>query len=116
MFRRVVGDDSKDDSKMKRIIFTATLCAVATSSAHAGGLMLTSFYTAPAANIAAHKTLPFGTQLRLTNPHNGRSVTVTIHDRGPFVRGRSLDISYAYARQLGITSAGVAALEVSPVH
>jgi rare lipoprotein A len=101
---------------MKQIFCAAALCALAAAPTHAGGLMLTSFYSARAANIAAHRTLPFGTRLRLTNPHNGRSVTVVIHDRGPFVRGRSLDISEAYARELGFTRAGVAALEVTPLH
>ncbi len=99
---------------MRHVICVAVLCALA-SAAHAGGLMMTSYYSPRAANIAAHRTLPFGTQLRLTNPRNGRSVVVTIHDRGPFVRGRSLDISRAYAQELGITRAGVAPLEVVPV-
>ena len=100
---------------MGRVISIALLCAL-TSGAHAGGFMLTSFYSPRAANIAAHRTLPFGTQLRLTNPRNGHSVVVTIRDRGPFVRGRSLDISRAYAQQLGITRVGVARLEVTQVH
>jgi len=54
---------------------------------------------------AAHRTLPFGTKLRVT--HGGRSVVVTINDRGPFVRGRVLDLSTAAARAVGLTSAGV---------
>jgi len=54
---------------------------------------------------AAHRTLPFGTKLRVS--HGGRSVVVTINDRGPFVRGRVLDLSTAAARQVGITGAGV---------
>jgi rare lipoprotein A len=54
---------------------------------------------------AAHRTLPFGTKLRVT--HGGRSVVVTINDRGPFVRGRVLDLSTAAAREVGITGAGV---------
>jgi rare lipoprotein A len=54
---------------------------------------------------AAHRTLPFGTKLRVT--HGSRSVVVTINDRGPFVRGRVLDLSTAAARQVGITGAGV---------
>lgn len=56
----------------------------------------------------AHKTLPFGTRLRVTNPRNGQSVVVRVTDRGPFVRGRILDLSYAAARKLGILSQGVA--------
>ncbi len=54
---------------------------------------------------AAHRSLPFGTKLRVT--HGGRSVIVTINDRGPFVRGRVLDLSAGAARAIGLTSAGV---------
>jgi rare lipoprotein A len=85
------------------------------SSASAAGLMMTSFYHPASAGIAASRRLPFGTRLRLTNPRNGRSVIVTIRDRGPFVRGRSLDISRAYAERLGFIGAGVARLEATPL-
>ena len=54
---------------------------------------------------AAHRTLPFGTKLRIT--HGGRSVIVTINDRGPFIRGRVLDLSTGAARAVGLTGAGV---------
>jgi rare lipoprotein A len=54
---------------------------------------------------AAHRSLPFGTKLRVT--HGGRSVTVTVNDRGPVVRGRVLDLSTAAAREVGLTGAGV---------
>jgi rare lipoprotein A len=54
---------------------------------------------------AAHRTLPFGTKLRVT--HGGQSVIVTVNDRGPFVRGRVLDLSTGAARAIGLTSAGV---------
>jgi rare lipoprotein A len=53
----------------------------------------------------AHRSLPFGTRLRVT--HGGRSVVVTVNDRGPFIRGRVLDLSTAAARAVGLTSAGV---------
>jgi rare lipoprotein A len=52
---------------------------------------------------AAHRTLPFGTKVQVTNKSNGRSVIVTISDRGPFVRGRILDVSPAAARVLGFS-------------
>ncbi|WP_342738991.1 septal ring lytic transglycosylase RlpA family protein [Bradyrhizobium sp. B117] len=55
---------------------------------------------------AAHRRLPFGTKLRVT--HGNRSVIVTVNDRGPFVRGRVLDLSLAAARSLGMTDRGVA--------
>jgi rare lipoprotein A len=54
---------------------------------------------------AAHRSLPFGTKLRVT--HGGRSVVVTINDRGPFIKGRVLDLSTAAAREVGLTGAGV---------
>ncbi|MGT2503116.1 septal ring lytic transglycosylase RlpA family protein [Bradyrhizobium guangxiense] len=54
---------------------------------------------------AAHRSLPFGTKLRVT--HRGSSVIVTINDRGPFVRGRVLDLSTGAARAIGLTGAGV---------
>ena len=53
----------------------------------------------------AHRSLPFGTKLRVT--HGGRSVVVTINDRGPFIRGRVLDLSTGAARAIGLTGAGV---------
>ena len=53
----------------------------------------------------AHRSLPFGTKLRVT--HGGRSVVVTVNDRGPFIRGRVLDLSTGAARAVGLTSAGV---------
>jgi len=51
---------------------------------------------------AAHKTLPFGTKVRVTNKRNGRSVVVTITDRGPFVRGRIIDLTMAAANAIGM--------------
>ena len=55
----------------------------------------------PSGFTAAHRTLPFGTRVRVTNKNNGRSVTVRINDRGPFVRGRVIDLTPAAARALG---------------
>ncbi len=56
---------------------------------------------------AAHRTLPFGTLLKVKNLKNGRSVVVEVIDRGPFVRGRHLDLSYGAAKKLGMIGAGV---------
>ena len=56
---------------------------------------------------AAHRTLPLGTRVRVTNTRNGRSVEVRINDRGPYGRGRIIDVSEAAARQLGMIDAGV---------
>ena len=57
---------------------------------------------------AAHKTLPFGTQLSVVNLSNGKTVVVTVNDRGPFVRGRVLDLSYGAAKKLGMLGSGYA--------
>lgn len=59
-----------------------------------------------AALTAAHRTLPFGSKVRVTNPANGRSVVVRINDRGPFTRGRAIDVSRAAAERLGLIARG----------
>jgi rare lipoprotein A len=64
---------------------------------------------------AASKTLPFGTMLFIENPRNHRSVVVKIVDRGPFVRGRALDLSYGAAKALGILAQGIARVRVMPL-
>lgn len=64
---------------------------------------------------AAHRSLPFGTQVRVTNLSNGLSVIVRINDRGPYVRGRIIDLSAAAARMLGMTYSGVAPVSLNVV-
>ncbi|MBF0608446.1 MAG: septal ring lytic transglycosylase RlpA family protein [Candidatus Magnetobacterium sp. LHC-1] len=61
---------------------------------------------------AAHKTLPFGTRLNVTNPQTGISTLVVVNDRGPFVEGRDLDLSYGAAREIGLVGQGVGVVEV----
>jgi len=61
---------------------------------------------------AAHRSLPFGTLVRVTNRRNGRSVIVRINDRGPFVRGRVIDLTPAGARAIGFTGLAQVTLEV----
>ena len=63
---------------------------------------------------AAHRTLPFDTQVRVTNLRNGRSVIVRINDRGPFGRGRIIDVSRAAARELGMIGSGTAKVRIDP--
>lgn len=67
---------------------------------------------------AAHRTLPFGTRLRVTAPHNKRSVVVVVNDRGPFIKGRVLDLSMAAAKELQMVDRGLikvtAAVEPEP--
>ncbi|MFG1395759.1 septal ring lytic transglycosylase RlpA family protein [Roseixanthobacter pseudopolyaromaticivorans] len=67
----------------------------------------------PNALTAAHRSLPFGTKVRVTNLRNGRAVVVRINDRGPFVRGRIIDVSRAAASELGFTGHGVTRVSVA---
>jgi rare lipoprotein A len=64
---------------------------------------------------AAHPTLPFGTKLRVTNVANGQSVTVRINDRGPYVQGRMVDVSYSAAEALGMVRSGVTKVKLDVV-
>ncbi|MDX6765187.1 MAG: septal ring lytic transglycosylase RlpA family protein [Candidatus Methylacidiphilales bacterium] len=61
---------------------------------------------------AAHKTLPFHSRVRVTNLANGKSVIVRINDRGPFIRGREIDISYAAAKKIGMLNQGVTRVKI----
>jgi rare lipoprotein A len=61
---------------------------------------------------AAHRTLPFGTRVKVTNLGNGHSATVTINDRGPFIHGRIIDVSTGAAGVLGMRGAGVASVRM----
>lgn len=61
---------------------------------------------------AAHRNLPFGTKVRVTNQKTGKSVVVRINDRGPFIRGRVIDVSYGAAKALGMHRSGVARVKV----
>ncbi|MEO1105277.1 MAG: septal ring lytic transglycosylase RlpA family protein [Pseudomonadota bacterium] len=64
---------------------------------------------------AAHRTLPFGSKVRVTNPRNGKQVVVRINDRGPFARGRAIDLSRAAAEQIGMIRRGHARVEMELV-
>ncbi|MEM7779241.1 MAG: septal ring lytic transglycosylase RlpA family protein [Pseudomonadota bacterium] len=64
---------------------------------------------------AAHRTLPFGSFVRVTNSRNGLSVTVRINDRGPFIQGRSIDLSRAAAEEIGMIQAGHQSVEMELV-
>ncbi len=69
-------------------------------------------YFNPDGPTAAHRTLPFGTRVRVTNVSNGRSVNVTINDRGPFIAGRVIDLSRGAASVIGMTGQGLARVSV----
>src|SRR5215467_7215635 len=99
---------------------STTISLALAAPAHAGS-MVSSYYwqgkqTAngerynPEGLTAAHKTLPFGTKLRVT--YHGKSVVVRVNDRGPFIKGRNLDLSRGAARRLEMLNTGVATVEV----
>lgn len=64
---------------------------------------------------AAHKSLPLGTRVRVTNLKNGKDVIVNISDRGPYVKGRTIDLSYAAARSIGMIENGLARVRVEVI-
>lgn len=69
----------------------------------------------PEAMTAAHRTLPCGTKIKVTNKRNGKSVLLTVNDRGPFIKGRIVDVSRAAARALGMISAGIAPVSLEVI-
>ena len=99
-------------------LFIAVLATPATAQAgkacgHASWYALTSMTASgermdPAKLTAAHPKLRFGTRVEVFNPKNGKSVVVRINDRGPFIKGRIIDVSKAAAHQLGMVRSGVA--------
>jgi len=78
---------------------------------HAGNMTASGVPFDPAGFTAAHKTLPFGTQLRVG--YGGNSTVVTVNDRGPYVDGRDVDLSQAAAEMIGLTGPGVAPVQVT---
>lgn len=100
--------------------------AASSYSGSGGGSGIASYYwqgqqTASGARFnpngmtAAHRTLPFGTRVQVTNHSNGRSVTVTINDRGPFIKGRVIDLSRGAASAIGMTGQGLARVSYTVV-
>jgi rare lipoprotein A len=69
----------------------------------------------PGGLTAAHRTLPFGTKVRVTSPNTGKSVVVRINDRGPFIGGRIIDLSVGAARAIGLTSSGVGTVRMEVI-
>jgi len=69
----------------------------------------------PNSNVVASKTLPFGTTAKVTNPANGKSATVTVGDRGPFVKGRVVDVTPKVADELGMRDKGVTPVVIAPI-
>ena len=102
---------------MAKFICAALAVAVSVSPAQAFWVGQASYYHHPRYSglIGAHRTLPFGTHVRVTNLDNGRSAIVTIVDRGPFIRGRIIDVSTSAAEALDFKRAGVARVKVEIV-
>jgi peptidoglycan lytic transglycosylase len=112
-------------SSLKKSLFASALIACVVglplaASAQSGiasvygyGRTASGEHVSSGALTAAHRTLPFGTMVRVTNRSSGRSVVVRINDRGPFVRGRIIDLTPAAARALGFS--GLANVEVDVV-
>ena len=79
---------------------------------YSGGRTASGEVTGPNGLTAAHRTLPFGTMVLVTNHRNGKTVVVRIVDRGPYGRGRIIDLSRAAARELDMISAGTAMVSI----
>jgi rare lipoprotein A len=85
---------------------------IASVYSYAGGRSASGERASPGGLTAAHRTLPFGTLVRVTNRSNGRSVVVRINDRGPFVRGRVIDLTPTAAHELGFSGLAQVTLDV----
>jgi rare lipoprotein A len=103
---------------LHKAIFGFSAIFLTISQAQAGWVGQASYYTHPrypGGFIAAHRSLPFGTHLLVTNLGNGRSVNVVVVDRGPVLRTRIIDISTRAADVLGFRSAGLAQVRIDVV-
>ena len=99
---------------MRNVILTCAILTGFTGAVSAEELGIASYYQNPyfGGLIAAHKTLPFGTQVKVVNLDNGRSAIVKIVDRGPFIKGRIIDVSPSAADALGFRREGVARVKL----
>jgi len=100
-------------------ILAAALAAASPASAHefVSEFGVATWYQNPyhPGLIAAHKSLPFGTRVKVTNLDNGRTLVVVIVDRGPFAKGRIIDVSPVAATQLGFLRAGIAHVRIERI-
>lgn len=99
---------------MQKVMILLAAIVGFTNAAAASELGIASYYQNPHYKglIAAHKTLPFGTRVKVVNLSNGRSAILKIVDRGPFIRGRIIDVSPAAASALGFREAGLAHVRI----
>lgn len=104
---------------LKTTILAAALAAASPASAHefVSEFGVATWYQNPyhPGLIAAHKSLPFGTRVKVTNLDNGRTLVVVIVDRGPFAKGRIIDVSPVAATQLGFLRAGIAHVRIERI-
>src|SRR5271154_4119580 len=102
---------------MRKVVIVSAAMVGFTNVAAASELGIASYYQNPhySGLIAAHKTLPFGARVRVVNLDNGRSAIVKIVDRGPFIRGRIIDVSPFAASVLGFRQAGLAHVRLERV-
>jgi len=108
-----VSSEQKHDRHSQQIKFNKTGIASWYGYNHAGKLTASGSRFNPANMTAAHKFLKFGTKLKVTNLKNNKSVVVTITDRGPYIKGRSIDLSKGAAKRIGIL--GVANVKMEKV-
>ena len=108
-------DNNNKDRWMQKFILACTIFAGITTAASADEQGIASYYHHPRYSglIAAHRTLPFGTQVKVINLDNGRTAVLKIVDRGPFIRGRIIDVSVAAANVLGFRNAGVCHVRIA---
>jgi rare lipoprotein A len=99
---------------LKKAVLSAAFVLAFQGQIYAQSFGQASFYHHPRYNgfIAAHRTYPFGTHLRVTNLGNGRQATVVVVDRGPFIRNRIIDVSTNAAEALGFRQAGLARVKI----
>ena len=102
---------------MQKLIFACAAVVGFTNVSVASELGIASYYQNPhySGLIAAHKTLPLGTRVKVVNLDNGRSAILKIVDRGPFIRGRIIDVSPFAASALGFRGAGLAHVRLDRV-
>ena len=102
---------------MRKMVCACAMFIGFTTMASASESGIASYYQNPyyVGLIAAHKTLPFGTRVKVLNLDNGRSAIVKIVDRGPFIRGRIIDVSPAAASVLGFRQAGLAHVKIERI-
>lgn len=98
------------------VLFLIAICSVRAETGiaafYGGGRTASGETSGPTELTAAHPTLPFGTMVRVTNTRNGRTVLVRINDRGPYGRGRIIDVSRAAARELDMIGSGTTMVSV----